>query len=173
MPLSPVKGDAGVGSGFSDSLAGLGDALIGAVTSESFLTFAKNIGVGVMAVAGGALICGATAGAGCIVIASAAVGAAANVVSGEALDCAYRECGEFSLAELSGDVVQGVVIGASSGYLNTQLSGALGADTPAIGLLSASWNYGVSATGAALLDQSRERAALAFVKYLVEQSVGG
>ena len=142
------------------------------VTSEAFLSFAKNIGVGVIAVVGGALICGATAGTGCIIIASAVVGAAANVGAEEALDCAYRQCGEFSLGELSGDAFQGAVIGGSSGYLNAQLGTALGADKP-VGLLLATWNYGASATSAAVVDQARERAALAFVKYLVEQTVGG
>jgi hypothetical protein len=155
---------------WAKDLPGLGEALIHAVTSQELAEFAKNIGVAVVATVAGAALC--STGVGCVVIA-AAIGAGVNIAAEEGLDCAYRECGQLSPTEILGDGLQGAVIGASSRYLNTRLAGALGASKPAVGVLVASWQYGVNETGVAVASQAGERAALAFVKYLVEQTVGG
>lgn len=171
-PSGPATSQTPGSCGWAKSSPGLGQLLLDAITSEEFLSFAKNLGVAVIAVAGGAMLCGATAGAGCIVVASAAVGAAANVGAEEALDCAYRQCGEFSADELTGDLVQGAVIGGSTAALNTQLASLLGSSSP-IGIVPAALKYGIGPTAAAITDQGIERVGVTVLKHLLERTFGG
>lgn len=155
---------------WAEDMPGLGEALLAAVTSQGFVEFAKNVGVATVAITGGVALC--STGAGCIIVAAAVIGGGANFVAEESLDCLYRECLDFSVGELNGDLLQGYVIGASTGVLNTQLASLLGSSAPQVGLLRAGWEYGLDATGAAVATQAGERAVVTFLKYLVEETVG-
>ena len=56
-------------------------------------------------------------GIGCVVVAGALGGGFAEVATGELIDCANEDCGNFSGEEFAGDLVEGVVTGASAGLL--------------------------------------------------------
>ena len=156
-------------SWMSDALWTMWDGL----TSERFVSILKNIGVAVVAVAGGVLICGASAGVGCVVIAAAVVGAGTNMVAEEGMDCLYRTCGDWSYSEAGGDALQGALLGGTSGFFNVRLAQYLGAPKVAIGLLGAVQQYGVSATAGALVEQSVPRGIAWFIKFAMEQGYGG
>ena len=134
------------------------------VSSEEFVGFLKDLGVSALAVAGGALICGTSAGVGCVMIAAGAVGAATNVGAEELMDCMYRECDGISASELIGEGAEGFFLGATTGFLNFRAARAFGAERLTIGVISSLSNYGAAATGNMLVEQLVPRILAWFTK---------